>query len=177
MSNLGQISLGQHLIRHEVIPVVGELSKPETYQEVLDKVTYVIDNVLDFASQDPFAANKTLVEATAKSAATHQVAKTYIYTSGILVYTHSEEVRDENSPLPGDFPFFKGRIAFERYVQSHTGVRGLVIRPGFVYGGASGAGNHLTHFFENGKKDKIVLNSKDSSSRFEFIILTSCFSR
>ena len=169
--------LGKHLISHEVIPVVGELSKPDTYHEVLDKVTYVIDNALDFTSQDPFTSNKILVEATAKSA-THQVAKTYIYTSGILVYTHSEDVRDENTSLHGDFPFFEGRIAFEQYVRCHTGVRGLVIRPGFVYGGSSGAGNHLTHFFENGKKDKIVLNSKDSLiCDSNFIILTLSFSR
>ena len=144
----------------------------------MDKATYVIDNVLDFASQDPFASNKALVEATAKSAATHQVAKTYIYTSGGLVYSHSEAVQDENTPLPGDFPVFKARIAYERYVQSHTGVRGFVIRPGFVYGGSSGAGNHLSHFFENGKKDKIVLNSKDSLiCDSNFIILTLSFSR
>jgi len=129
----------------------------------LDKATYVIDNVLDFTAQDPFEGNKILVEATAKSAAAHHVAKTYIYTSGTLIYPHSEEIRDENSPLSGDFPITKGRIAFERYVQTHTGLRGIVIRPGFVYGGQGisfGAGNQLARFFEDGTKDKIVINSK-----------------
>ena len=62
-----------------------------------------------------------LVEATAKSAATLHVDKTNIHTSGLPVYTHSDEVRDENT-LPGDFPVFKSLIAFERYVQEHTGV-------------------------------------------------------
>jgi len=160
---------GKHLIRHEVIPVVGDLSKPETYHGVLDKVTYVIDNVLDFTTKDPFAGNKILIEATAKSAAVHQVNKTYIYTSGVLVYSHSEEVNDENTPVTGDNPVFKGRIDFERHVQGHTGVRGIVLRPGFVYGGASGAGNHLVSFFENGKKDKIVLNNDLKKKRWSWI--------
>ena len=87
-------------------------------------MAYVIDNVVDFSSKDPFGgeANRVLVEETAKSAATHHINKTYIYTSGLLVYTHSDEVRDENTPLQGDFPVLKSRIAFERYVQEHTGV-------------------------------------------------------
>jgi len=149
------------LIKHEVIPVVGELAKPETYQEALDKSTFIIDNVIDFTAKEPFTSNKALLDATVKSAAALQVTKTYIYTSGILVYTHSaEEVRDENSPLPGDHPVFKGRIAFEREVLDHTGVRGIVIRPGYVYGGSSGAGNHLSEFFAKAKQDKIVIPSK-----------------
>ena len=148
------------MIKHEVIPVVGELAKPETYQEALDKSSFVIDNVIDFTAQEPFTSNKALLDATVKSAAALQVTKTYIYTSGLLVYTHSEEVRDENSPLPGDHPVFKGRIAFEREVLEHNGVRGIVIRPGYVYGGSSGAGNHLSEFFAKAKQDKIVIPSK-----------------
>ena len=148
------------MIKHEVIPVVGELAKPETYQEALDKSSFVIDNVIDFTAQEPFTSNKALLDATVKSAAALQVTKTYIYTSGLLVYTHSEEVRDENSPLPGDHPVFKGRIAFEREVLEHNGVRGIVIRPGYVYGGSSGAGNHLSEFFAKANQDKIVIPSK-----------------
>lgn len=158
------------MVRHEVIPVVGDLAKPETYHEALDKSTYVVDTVLDFSSgQDIFAPNRALVEATAKSAATHHVEKTYIYTSGVLCYDNSELVRDENSPLPGDLPVFKARIGFERYVQEHTGLRGIVIRPGFVYGGASGAGNHLTNLVEAAKKDKIVLNNELKLRRWNWI--------
>ena len=42
----------------------------------------------------------------------------------------------------------------------HTGVRGIVIRPGYVYGGSSGKGNTLSVFFEKAKQDKIVIQSK-----------------
>ena len=69
------------MIKHEVIPVVGELAKPETYQEALDKSTFVIDNVIDFTAQEPFTSNKVMLDATAKSAAALHVTKTYIYTS------------------------------------------------------------------------------------------------
>jgi len=99
------------------------------------------------------------LDATVKSAAALQVTKTYIYTSRILVYTHSEEVRDENSSLPGDHPAFKARIELEREVLSHTGVRGIVIRPGYVYG-SSAKGNTLSVFFDKAKQDKIVIQSK-----------------
>lgn len=160
---------GAHLVRHEVIPVVGDINNTATYQDALDKSTIVVDTVLDFTQKDPLAANKTLLEATAKSGATIGVSKTYIYTSGVLVYAHSEEVRDENSPLPGDHDFFKARIAFENETLKHTGVRGIVIRPGFVYGGASGAGNHLTNFFSNAEKDKIVLNNTLKNQRWNWI--------
>ena len=49
------------MIKNEVIPVVGELAKPETYQEALDKSTFVIDNVIDFTAQEPFNSKKNPV--------------------------------------------------------------------------------------------------------------------
>jgi len=157
------------LVRHEVIPVVGDINNSSTYQEALDKSAIVVDTVLDFGNQDPLSANKHLLEATAKSGAAHGIKKTYIYTSGVLVYTHGESVRDENSPLPGDHQFFKARIAFENQTLNSSEVRGIVIRPGFVYGGASGAGNHLTNFFNVADKDKIVLNNELKTRRWNWI--------
>lgn len=158
---------GAHLVRHEVIPVVGDINQPSTYEEALNKSFLVVDTVLDFSQKDPLAANKTLLEATTKSAEAHGTTKTYIYTSGVLVYAHANEWRDETHPLPGDFDFFKGRIAFENIVLSQTKVRGIVIRPGFVYGGATGAGNHLANFFT--PKEKIVINNNLKDKRWNWI--------
>jgi len=166
------IEKGAHLIRHEVIPVVGDLNNPSTFLVALNASAIVVDTVLDFTQKDPFAPNRGLLEATAKSAAELGVVKTYIYTSGVLVYPNSTRVQDESSSLKADdtAPLFKGRIAFENEVLSHTGVRGIVLRPGFVYGGATGAGNFLASFFANdSSKDKIVLNNELKGQRWPWV--------
>lgn len=55
------------MVRHEVIPVVGDLEKPETYQDAVDKSAYVIDTVFaSFTAEDLFRPNKELLESVAK---------------------------------------------------------------------------------------------------------------
>jgi len=117
------------LIRNEVIPVVGDLNKPETYQEVT-KSAFVIDTVYDLArlgQPDGHAPNKVLLEVVAKAGEAQGVRKTYIFTSGVLVCSDGQEWRDENT-LPTSPPPFKERIDFEAVVRNHPGVRyGFVI--------------------------------------------------
>jgi len=163
---------GEHLVRHEVIPVVGDINDPSTYHEALARSAVVVDTVLDFSQQDPFAANRRLLNVTAEFAQEASVVKTYIYTSGVLVYPHGENVRDETFSMKSDdlAPIFKGRVAFENEVLSHTGVRGIVIRPGFVYGGATGAGNFLVSFFSNdASKDKIAINNELKGKQWNWV--------
>ena len=111
---------GEELVRHEVIPVVGDFHKPETWLDVLPKVAWVITTVPDFEGQ--MASNKLILEAVAKSAQESGVLKTFIFTSGALVYAHSLEVRDENSPIVPDHPFFGILRAFEKEVLDHSHV-------------------------------------------------------
>jgi len=162
---------GTHLVRHEVIPVVGDVNDPQSFHDAVHRASVVVDTVVDFTQPDPFVANHKLLELTTKLGHEQGVEKTYIYTSGILVYTHSDHVRDETHSLKSDKlePFFKARVAFENQVLAHEGVRGIVIRPGFVYGGAAGAGNHLLSYFSNGSKDKIVLNNDLKHKRWTWV--------
>jgi len=165
---------GAHLARHEVTPVVGDINDPASYHEALAHASVVIDTVMDFAriKGDLFEANRILLTATAKAAAEQEVTKTYIYTSGVLVYDHSERVRDESYTLKSEtlLPIFKARVAFENEVLNHSGVRGIVLRPGFVFGGAAGAGNHLHGFFQKAStSDKIVIQNNLKDKRWNWI--------
>jgi len=116
------------LKQNEVHIIVGDIKSPDTFKDHLKHAAVVIDAV---GRSD----NKLLETLTAvtKGKSTKTL---YILTSGILVYGSSPHVRDEthetNSPLLG------ARAAFEKSVTSSKDVRGVVIRPGFVYGGAGG---------------------------------------
>jgi nucleoside-diphosphate-sugar epimerase len=63
--------------------------------------------------------------------------KTYIYCSGVLVYGHSEEVVDENTPSRPT-ALLKRRCDLEKQVLSDDKVNGIVMRPGWVFGGDGG---------------------------------------
>jgi len=63
--------------------------------------------------------------------------KTYIYCSGILVYGHSEHTVDENTPTK-PVPGSKKRIDLEKLILADDKVNGIVLRPGWVYGGDGG---------------------------------------
>ncbi len=39
---------GKELLKHEVIPVIGDQGKPETYREIVRKAAIIIDNVGDY---------------------------------------------------------------------------------------------------------------------------------
>ena len=74
-----------------------------------------------FKGLDPNEPNRLLLEAAAKLGDAQGVKKTFIYTSGLLVYTDSQEWRDENTQPNSPAPF-KSRIDFETAVRSHPGV-------------------------------------------------------
>jgi len=60
--------------------------------------------------------------------------KTFIYTSGILVYGNQTGIIDETTPFTS--PSWRAEI--EEKVISTTALNTIVIRPGFVYGGSGG---------------------------------------
>jgi nucleoside-diphosphate-sugar epimerase len=82
---------------------------------------------------DRLTVDTLLGEANAASA-----PRLVVYTSGVWVYGHRpDELLDETSP-PAPPAFVAPRLETERRVLAANGgvVRGIVIRPGCVYGGA-----------------------------------------
>lgn len=117
----------------EIIPVLGDIENPSTYASTLDKVGVVIDTVFTYSQG---ASNQKLMQAVCSASKTLGQKKRYIYTSGVLVYgNRPNEILDENAiPTPGQM--LKWRYEFENQVVKITEAEGVVVRPGFVYGGS-----------------------------------------
>jgi len=82
----------------------------------------------------------------------------FILTSGILVHGDSTKFVDEtNEPQS---KHLAGRIKIENFVVNHKDLRGVVLRPGFVYGGNGGFfANQAFSLKEN--DDLVIIGSKE----------------
>ena len=121
----------------EVAPVLGAMEAPDSYREVARFCEVLVHCAAEATARyhdlDLLVA-ETLIGAARAAAAPRLV----IYTSGIWVYGNRPgELLDETSALKPP-AFITPRIENEKRVlaASGSGVRGLVIRPGCVYGGA-----------------------------------------
>jgi nucleoside-diphosphate-sugar epimerase len=147
------------LTKHEIIPVIGDFTDPATFETQLAQCSIIIDNIIDSSG---FKTNKSFLEASVRAAekCTHH-QKTFIYTSGLLVYGDSEEIRDETSPIIAELPKFQLRLQHEQLVCSQQKLRGVAIRPGFVYGSGIHPGNFLYGIFNNvTTKDSLIIRGR-----------------
>ena len=121
------------LSQNEIIPVQGDLLKPETYREVAEQSNVLIHAAADYQA-DTVAVDKLTVENLLAACRKGPQPKTFIFTSGVWVYGNTgATVADETSALapPKNVAW---RPAHEQMVLHASHVRGLVIRPGCVYG-------------------------------------------
>src|SRR5213594_2543866 len=127
----------RRLAQQEIEPVVGELGDPKTYAEVAAECAVLVHAAFEY-SANGVAKDKqaidTLIEAVRRGAR----PKTLIFTSGAWVHGDTgDRMVDETTPL-SPIKLVAGRPAHEQLVLEASGVRGLVIRAGCVYGGAGG---------------------------------------
>jgi len=121
------------LEQNEVEVAQGDINDLKTLQSKIDEANVVIDNVLD--STKGFNANKDLLAAVEASAKKNG-RKRYIYTSGCLVYGDNKgKILSETDALKQ--PMLKARTDHEQATCKSADVDGVVVRPGFVYGGKS----------------------------------------
>jgi len=148
-----------YLSSHEIIPVIGDIGKPETYEHILPKVTAVIDATSDPQNPPNVGA---LLAATKKHSTKSK--KTFIFTSGLLVVGDTNnEVIDEWTTAKPPFPFVVEREKIEQEVINSREVHGIVLRLGIVYGFVGGNGGHFVggSAFDLSKTDgKIVIHGK-----------------
>jgi len=143
-----------NLAQKEVTPIIGDFSDSKTISnDVLDQVSVVIDTVLNFGDPTPMATNRALLKAVSdasnRAVAVGSSKKRYIYVSGVLVYGDQKgQVVDESTLIKGG-----GRVTFEKEVTAAKDVEGVVIRPGWVYGGADG--RYTPTFWKGNAKDEI----------------------
>src|SRR5204863_6520564 len=127
----------RRLAQHEIEPVIGDLADPKTYLEVASDCALLVNTAFDY-SADGVAKDKTAIDTLLEAGRRGAKPKTLVFTSGAWVYGDtSDRMVDETTP-PNPTKLVAWRPAHEQIVLQAAGVRGLVIRPGDVYGGPGG---------------------------------------
>lgn len=121
----------------EIRPVMGTLQEPTSFLDVTARCSVIVHAAVDYQA-DTRALDRATIEALLGTAERGARPKTVIYTSGAWIYGDTGDgMADETAPLhPASTD--RAREQVERLVLESTVVRGLVIRPGCVYGGRGG---------------------------------------
>jgi len=127
----------RRLAQHEIEPVIGDLADPKTYLDVASECALLVHTGFDY-SANGVAKDRTAIDTLLEAGRRGAKPKTFIFTSGAWVYGDtSDRMVDETTP-PNPPKLVAWRPAHEQMVLQAAGVRGLVIRPGDVYGGSGG---------------------------------------
>jgi nucleoside-diphosphate-sugar epimerase len=120
----------------EIAPVPGAMERPDSYREIAHGCHVLVHCAAEWSARI-WELDRLTLDTLLGAAGDAAAARLVIYTSGAWIYgNRGAELLDETSPvLP---PATHGpRVEAERRVLAGDGgVRGLVIRPGCVYGGA-----------------------------------------
>jgi len=125
------------LSQNEIHPVLGEMQKPATYASVMEQCSVLIHAAVDYQS-GVVAPDKLLIETLLNTARRGAQPKTFIYTSGVWVNGNTgDQLVDETTPLnpPAQVAWRPGH---EQMVLQASAIRGIVFRPGCVYGKQGG---------------------------------------
>ncbi len=125
------------LRRHEIQPVLGSMQRQDSFKAVASQCAVLVHCAVDDQA-DTFMLDRTTVEALIGYGEFGAQPKTVIYTSGVWVYgaTHGRLVDETVAPAPAKL--VARRAATEALVIEAKHVRGIVIRPGIVYGRQGG---------------------------------------
>ena len=127
----------RRLAQHEIEPIIGDLADPKTYLDVASECALLVHTGFDYAANG-VAKDRTAIDTLLEAGRRGAKPKTFIFTSGAWVYGDtSDRMVDETTP-PNPAKLVAWRPAHEQIVLQAAGVRGLVIRPGDVYGGSGG---------------------------------------
>lgn len=139
------------LRKAEIRPLMGRLQEPASFTQAAAQCSVIIYAAADYQA-DTLAVDRAAIEALLGVATRGPKPKTFIYTSGVWVHGDTGDVMvDETTPLAPPRAV-QARPAIEQLVLEHPHVRGLVIRPGDVYGGRGG----LTGmWFESAEKGEL----------------------
>jgi nucleoside-diphosphate-sugar epimerase len=120
------------LDRHEIRPVIGTIQDPGSWKGAED--ASVLVHVASDMKTDVWAADLAAVDGLLALAGKGASPKTLLYTSGVWVYgSTGDRLVDETAPL-APLPMSLPRVEIEKRVLSAAGVKGIVLRPGCVYG-------------------------------------------
>jgi len=130
---------------NEIHPVVGSMQDSESYSEVAESCELLIHAAVDYEN-DTVELDKQTVRSFIDMGNKGSVPKTFIYTSGCWVVGNTGwKAANESTPLK-PAPSVMWRPAVEQMVLQTDSLKGLIIRPGCVYGERGG----LTGMWFNG---------------------------
>ncbi|MDE2059414.1 MAG: NAD-dependent epimerase/dehydratase family protein [candidate division NC10 bacterium] len=149
----------------EIRPVIGSMQHPESYQPVAEQCSVLIHAAVDYQA-DTFSLDRHTMEVLLAAGKLGAQPKTVVYTSGTWVYgdTLGKPV-DEDAPLR-PAALVASRPDIEQMVLNASGVRGVVVRPGCVYGRQGG----LTGmWFDGPDKGKQLQMIGDGNNRWAMV--------
>ncbi len=121
------------LLQNEIFPVIGNMQNPDSYKKYIDECSVLIQAASDNENNQSELDKKT-IETFIKSSKESDSKKTIIHTSGCWIYGDTKgKMVDESSPKD-PIEMVKWRIGNENLVLNSKEVKGIVIRPGCVYG-------------------------------------------
>lgn len=124
------------LWQNEIHPVIGNMAEPESYKDIAKNCGLLIHAAADYES-DMVELDKKTVDTFIELGKQEPGGKTFIYTSGCWVNGNTAGEIDETTPLnPAGAVVWRPDV--EQTVLNSDSVRGLVIRPGCVYGRQGG---------------------------------------
>ena len=125
----------RRLKKREIHPVVGTLQDQESLREVVDRCSVLVHAAVD--PDDTASLDRDTVDFLL-SRSREESPKTLVYTSGVWIYGATRDGKvDESSPQrPIRLAAQRGET--EKRVLAAPGGRGLVLRPGCVYGKQGG---------------------------------------
>src|SRR5205807_2265003 len=125
------------LARQEIRPVIGDIGDPKSYADTAEACSVLVHAAFE-SSASGVTKDKTAVDALIEAGRRGSQPKTLIYTSGVWVHGDTGgKLVDETEPLH-PIKLVAWRPPHEQMVLQAQVVRGLVIRPGCVYGGRGG---------------------------------------
>jgi nucleoside-diphosphate-sugar epimerase len=128
---------GRELVRNEVRPVVGDLQNPNSYLNIARHCSVLVHTAFE-RQGDAVGLDRKTVETLLAAAAGGSEPKTVIYTSGVWVNGDTKcAAVDETAPT-ASIQAVAHRPATEALVLGSSSAKGIVIRPGVVYGGRGG---------------------------------------
>jgi nucleoside-diphosphate-sugar epimerase len=153
----------------EVLPVIGDMSAPESYLEAARDSQVLIHCAAEYTAKYMQLDRLTV---TALLDAAHAAAhpRLVIYTSGCWLYGNTgTEAADESTPLHPPMVVVP-RVETERMILARASgdVRTIILRPGCVYGGA---GSLTASWFFSAQKEGAARIAGDGNFHWSMVHL------
>lgn len=153
-----------NLTRHEIHPVIGSIDDRATYLPVAERCNVLVHAADD--KSDAEAIDHKAIDALLSVGAKGPQPKTFVYTSGVWVYGSTGRTAVDETSRLDPVKLKPWRPAHEDLVLGAGHMRGIVVRPGTVFGRQGG----LTGlWFEGPSEGKPPLVIGDGSQRWTMI--------